>query len=108
MVQKKPEKKLVVIGKESNLPHFTFVTGNLNKVAEVSHCLQGIAVVDHESVDLMELQAASSSDVTRLKAIEAFRKLKRPVVVEDTSLVFNALKTLPGPYIKWFKEALWT
>lgn len=24
------------------------------------------------------------------------------VVVEDTSLCFNALKGLPGPYIKWF------
>jgi inosine triphosphate pyrophosphatase len=24
------------------------------------------------------------------------------VMVEDTSLCFNALKGLPGPYIKWF------
>ena len=29
-----------------------------------------------------------------------------PVIVEDTSLCFNALNGLPGPYIKWFLEKL--
>jgi hypothetical protein len=29
---------------------------------------------------------------------------KGPVLVEDTSLCFGALKGLPGPYIKWFLE----
>jgi len=28
------------------------------------------------------------------------------VLVEDTCLCFNALKGLPGPYIKWFLEKL--
>ena len=28
------------------------------------------------------------------------------VVVEDTCLCFNALKGLPGPYVKWFLEKL--
>lgn len=27
-----------------------------------------------------------------------------PVFVEDTSLCFNALGGLPGPYIKWFMD----
>jgi len=25
-----------------------------------------------------------------------------PVFIEDTSLCYNAMKGLPGPYIKWF------
>ncbi|AQL02123.1 Inosine triphosphate pyrophosphatase [Zea mays] len=29
-----------------------------------------------------------------------------PVLVEDTCLCFNALKGLPGPYIKWFLEKI--
>ena len=29
-----------------------------------------------------------------------------PVIVEDTSLCFNALNGLPGPYVKWFYEAV--
>jgi inosine triphosphate pyrophosphatase len=32
----------------------------------------------------------------------AFKQAKKPVLVEDTSLCFNAYKGLPGPYIKWF------
>ena len=32
----------------------------------------------------------------------AFEKVKKPVLVEDTSLCYNAYKGLPGPYIKWF------
>ncbi|KAG7189216.1 hypothetical protein KM043_008779 [Ampulex compressa] len=29
-----------------------------------------------------------------------------PVIIEDTCLCFNALKGLPGPYIKWFLDKL--
>jgi inosine triphosphate pyrophosphatase len=29
-----------------------------------------------------------------------------PVICEDTSLGFSALKGLPGPYIKWFLDKL--
>jgi len=28
------------------------------------------------------------------------------VIVEDTCLCFNALKGLPGPYVKWFMKEL--
>jgi inosine triphosphate pyrophosphatase len=32
----------------------------------------------------------------------AFKQTQKAVLVEDTSLCFNAYKGLPGPYIKWF------
>ena len=34
----------------------------------------------------------------------AAEQIKGPVMVEDTSLCFNALGGLPGVYIKWFLE----
>jgi inosine/xanthosine triphosphate pyrophosphatase family protein len=34
------------------------------------------------------------------------RQIGGPVLVEDTSLCFNALHGLPGPYIKFFLEKL--
>ena len=34
------------------------------------------------------------------------KHVKGPVIVEDTSLAFNGLNGLPGPYIKWFLEKL--
>lgn len=45
------------------------------------------------------------------KAQSAFREIKRPLIIEDTSLHFNAFSKgiengLPGVYIKWFWKAL--
>ena len=34
------------------------------------------------------------------------RRISGPVIVEDTSLCFNALGGLPGVYIKWFLKNL--
>jgi len=45
-------------------------------------------------------------EVAREKVNIAFQQTKRPVLVEDTSLCFNAYKGLPGPYIKWFLKNL--
>ena len=42
-----------------------------------------------------------SIEKCRLAAAE----VKGPVMVEDMSLGFNALKGLPGPYIKWCAHA---
>lgn len=36
------------------------------------------------------------------KCLQAFKQTKAAVLVEDTSLGFNALGGLPGPYIKEF------
>lgn len=45
-------------------------------------------------------------DISREKAKVAAERLQGPVLVEDTSLCFNALHGLPGPYIKWFLDKL--
>ena len=39
------------------------------------------------------------------EALKIFGK-EVTVICEDTSLGFNSLKGLPGPYIKWFLEKL--
>ena len=45
-------------------------------------------------------------EVAREKVRIAYEKTRKPVIVEDTSLCFNAYKGLPGPYIKWFLKAI--
>ena len=45
-------------------------------------------------------------DIAKDKAALAAKQLGKAVVVEDTSLCFNALGGLPGPYIKWFLKNL--
>ena len=36
----------------------------------------------------------------------AARQIDGPTLVEDTSLCYNALQGLPGPYVKWFLDKL--
>lgn len=45
-------------------------------------------------------------EITREKAKLAAEKVQGAVLIEDTSLCFNALKGLPGPYVKWFLDKI--
>ena len=87
----------------------TFVTGNANKLKEVRAILgeehAERFVVSSAKVDLPELQG-EPHDIAREKARLAAQQLGGAVFTEDTSLCFNALGGLPGPYIKWFLEKL--
>jgi inosine triphosphate pyrophosphatase len=58
-----------------------------------------------EAFDLEEPQA-NAIEISIAKCKQAVLRCNGPVIVEDTSLCFNALGGLPGPYIKWFFESL--
>ena len=85
-----------------------FVTGNAKKAEEVQAILGGAAChfrVEQRALDLPELQGEPEA-VAAEKCRFAVRALGGgvPVMVEDTSLCFNALGGLPGVYIKWFLD----
>jgi len=85
----------------------TFVTGNENKLKEVIRILGDnfpMKIVA-QKVDLPELQG-EPDDISREKCKLAAKEVEGPVICEDTCLCFNALKGLPGPYIKWFLDKL--
>lgn len=85
----------------------TFVTGNPKKLEEFKSIL-GTSFpreLISKKVDLPELQG-EIQEICIKKCKEAARIVQGPVIVEDTCLCFNALKGLPGPYIKWFLEKL--
>ncbi|KAJ0404174.1 hypothetical protein ATCC90586_008625 [Pythium insidiosum] len=86
-------------------PVLTFVTGNRNKLAEVVAILGADFPFElrNQAVDLPELQG-EPEDIAKQKCRLAAAQVNGPVLVEDTSLCFNALNGLPGPYIKWFLE----
>ncbi|XP_063698703.1 inosine triphosphate pyrophosphatase [Culicoides brevitarsis] len=85
----------------------TFVTGNAKKLEEIKAILGTTFPLDITSVkiDLPEWQG-EIDEISIKKCQEAAKHVNGPVVVEDTSLCFNALKGLPGPYIKWFLDKL--
>jgi len=82
----------------------TFVTTNLDKLAEAKAILKGLDIL-HETIKLPEIQG-SRRDIAHRKAEYALKVLNRPLFVEDTSLCFTALKELPGPYINDFIKKL--
>lgn len=62
--------------------------------------------LQHQSVNLPEIQSLSLQEVVSEKAKAAYAAIGTPVIVEDTALTFHALGKLPGTFIKWFTEEL--
>lgn len=81
------------------LPKF-FATTNVNKLREAREIL-GYSI-EQIALELDEPQDLNVVMVVNAKAIDAFRKTGKPVLVEDTALEFAAWRGLPGPLIKWF------
>ena len=98
--QKKPKRKVI-----------NFVSGNKNKLRELNEILSENfkdIIVKQLDIDLPELQGIPE-DIVRGKlklAIEKSKGLEGSVLVEDTSLCFNAYGGLPGPYIKYFLKSI--
>ncbi len=82
----------------------TFVTGNPSKAEQLALHLD--IEVTHKKLDLDEIQSVSLEEIVKHKVMEAYKHIQGPVLVEDTSLVFEALGKLPGPLIKWFLQEL--
>jgi inosine triphosphate pyrophosphatase len=112
-----PQKKKQKLGeKDAAPPTITFVTGNAKKLEEVKRILGMNGSGGNESstklpfhltnskIDLPELQG-DPIEVATQKCKAAAEKVGGAVIIEDTSLCFNALNGMPGVYIKWFLDS---
>jgi inosine triphosphate pyrophosphatase len=91
-------------------PSITFVTGNKKKLEEVKRILSPSSdsqplpfQILNQKIDLPELQG-DVLEIAREKCALAAKQVGSAVITEDTSLCFNALHDMPGPYIKWFLD----
>lgn len=84
-----------------------FITGNSNKLKEFTQIIGDVENYEFicKKIDLPEFQG-EPEEIARQKCLTALNIVNAPVLVEDSSLCFNALNGLPGPYIKWFVEKL--
>lgn len=82
------------------------VTTNEDKLAEINKILG----TNHQvsNIDIPEIQSLDLDEVIAHKAKEAYRKIKKPVLVEDISLEIKSLNGLPGTFVKFFLERLGT
>ncbi len=84
------------------------VSSNPNKVREYREITQGKMNLSFYKSDLPEIQSVSPAEVAEYKIIEAYKLIRRPIIVEDTALHLEAWNGFPGALIKWFEEYLGT
>jgi len=82
-----------------------FITGNAGKFREVSAILPHIQQLE---LKLDEIQSLDSRAVIEHKLAQAVAQHDGEFIVEDSSIELACLNGLPGPFIKWFLEALGT
>ncbi len=93
-----------ILAAPSLLRDIALVTGNPNKIAEARR-LCGVELEAVE-LELPEIQSLDLEEVLRAKGEEAFRRLRRPLIVEETGLELAALNDFPGPLVKWMLTAV--
>ena len=81
-----------------------FITSNDHKVREARFALPQYRILKRK-IALPEMQG-EPEEIIREKAALAYKKIKKPLFVEDISLCFDALNGLPGPYIHDFLEKI--
>ena len=79
-----------------------FVTTNDNKAREAAHIL-GVKV-KRISLELDEIQSMDLARIVEHKARQAYKKLKKPLLVEDVGFYIKEWNGWPGPFIRWMAE----
>src|SRR3990172_9691521 len=80
-----------------------FVTSNKDKVDEAQKNLGiPIEIVD---IDIDEIQSMDLKKIVKHKALEAYKRVKKPVFVDDVSFEVRAWNGFPGPFIKFLQKA---
>lgn len=76
-----------------------FVSSNKHKYMEAKEILSsfGIRLGFFESL-LVEIQSDSLAEIAKAKALDAFSKCKKPIIIEDDALLVRSLGGFPGPY----------
>lgn len=80
-----------------------FVTGNKGKLAEVELIL-GIKL-ENISLNLDEIQDVDIENIVRKKAQDAYLQIKKPLIVDDGGVYFEAWNGFPGPLVKFIDKA---
>jgi XTP/dITP diphosphohydrolase len=76
-----------------------FVTSNRNKFREAEKILN--FEIKQAKLEIPEIQSMKVKEVVEDKVRKAYEKLRKPVIVEDTSLYIKSWKNFPGPLISW-------
>jgi len=90
---------LKVVGDMPKLSDVLFASSNTNKYEEAKKILAELDIeLDFFQTDLVEIQDDSLAKIAVQKALNAYDKCKKPVIIEDDGLFIESLSGFPGPY----------
>ena len=76
-----------------------FASSNTHKYEEAEKILVEFGIkLGFFQTELIEIQDDSLSKIASQKALNAYEKCKKPVIIEDDGLFINSLSGFPGPY----------
>ena len=76
-----------------------FASSNIHKFREAKKILEDFKInLGFFKCELEELQSNSLLEIAKNKALQAFKKCKKPIIVEDDGLFIDSLNGFPGPY----------
>ena len=85
---------------------FVLITGNKEKIREFGIVLKGKIKFEVLKVEKPEIQSEDMGEISRTAAKFCADKIGKPVVVEDSALVIEALGGFPGPYTRYVYERI--
>ena len=77
----------------------TLVTGNKFKADETEEILN--TPIETSDIDIPEIQGLDLEKVAHHKLEQAYKLLKKPVMIDDVSFEVDAWNGFPGPLVKW-------
>ena len=89
------------------LSELSFATSNENKFQEAERILSNLGVqINFFKTRLEEIQSDNLSDIAQQKAINAYNRIQKPVIIEDDGLFINSLDGFPGPYSSYAYDTI--
>ena len=84
-----------------------FATGNINKFNEARSILSSYGfAVGMLRVKGDEMQSDSLKEIAKTSAVNAFKRCRLPIFVEDAGLFIDALSGFPGPYAAYVYKTI--
>lgn len=84
-----------------------FITGNKSKFGEAKSILKDLEIkLIKKDLKINEIKTDNQEKLVTEKADEAFRKIKKPLIVDDTGIYFDGYNNFPGTYTKFIFDTV--
>ena len=84
-----------------------FVSSNNHKFTEAERILSNLGLeISLFKTTLEEIQSNSLGEIAKRKALDAYSKVQKPVIIEDDGLFIDSLDGFPGPYSSYVYDTI--